>query len=119
MIPSLSSRVIISDYARKLGEYAFTLFVTLNSIDIASCSLYCNETVAFISNFSVKNEFANKGLGSKMMDEVKRFVKEQGCDKIELEVYKDNIKGIHFYKKNEFLEKEDCEKSIIMSCILN
>ena len=51
MLPPLSERVCISDYAEKLACLAETLFIVQDGCDIASCSVYCNSETAFISTF--------------------------------------------------------------------
>lgn len=102
MIPTLSERVCIWDYAGKLAHLAKTLYIVCEECDIASCSVYCNSKVAFISSIAVKREFLGQGIGSVLMDEVKRYVREKNCESIQLEVYTQNTVALKFYAKNGF-----------------
>ena len=102
MIPTLSERVCIWEYAGKLARLAETLYIVQEECDIASCSVYCNSKVAFISSIAVKREFLGKGIGSILMDEVKRHVREKKCESVQLEVYTQNTVAIKFYVKNGF-----------------
>ena len=94
MVPTLSERVCIWDYAGKLARLAETLYIVREECDIASCSVYCNSKVAFISSIAVKRGFLGQGIGSVLMDEVKRYVR--------LEVYTPNTIALKFYAKNGF-----------------
>lgn len=102
MIPTLSERVCIWDYAGKLAHLAETLYIVREECDIASCSVYCNSKVAFISSIAVKSEFLGQGIGGILMDEVKRYVREKKCESIQLEVYTQNTIALKFYAKNGF-----------------
>ena len=103
MLPPLSERVCISDYAEKLACLAETLFIVQDGCDIASCSVYCNSETAFISSIAVKCEFLKQGIGTALMDEVMRYVKEKKCERIQLEVYVSNDAALKFYQKNGFV----------------
>ena len=102
MKPSISSRVVLADYADKISQKAETVFIVLDGEDIASCSVYCNTDIAFITNFSVKSSFSGKGVGSFLMDVVKNRSRESKCKKIRLEVFMANSRAIAFYEKNLF-----------------
>lgn len=60
MVPTLSERVCIWDYAGKLARLAETLYIVREECDIASCSVYCNSKVAFISSIAVKEDSWDK-----------------------------------------------------------
>jgi len=53
----------------------------------------------YISNIAVYPEYRGKGYGKKLMLEAERQAKGMGARKIVLDVEKDNIRAIHFYKK--------------------
>lgn len=113
MIPTLSERVCISDYAAKLARLADTLFIVQSGCDIASCSVYCNSQIAFISSIAVKRACFKQGIGTALMDEVKRHAKEKECESLQLEVYAQNNVALKFYEKNGFIafaEDGDWEK---------
>lgn len=118
MIPRLSPRVNIDEYAGKLAERAITLFVTSNSCDIASCSVYCDTQNAFISSIAVKKEYWRHHIGTRLINEVKAYVRKQGCLRIRLEVYRDNIQAIGFYKKNGFQCVQETSQWFVMEFML-
>lgn len=103
MIPSLSSRVCIFEYASKLARLAESLYIFDGKGDIASCSVYCNSKVAFISSIAVKKEFLERGIGTLLITEVKKYVRTKGCEEIHLEVYAQNSVALSFYIKNGFI----------------
>lgn len=50
----------------------------------------------------VLREYWNQGVGSRLMDEVLRFAKENGFEIVELQVRSDNAPAIHLYEKFGF-----------------
>lgn len=104
MIPVLSDRVNLKEYANKLARQADTIFVTYNSLDVGSCSIYCNTQTAFISSIAVKSECLYQGIGTQMMEHIKAHVMKKQCNVIQLEVYYSNQIAISYYKKNGFRE---------------
>lgn len=117
-VPLLSERVSIDVYAKKLSQYAETVFVCVNGIDIASCSLYCDTKVAYISSFAVRKEYGGCGIGTAMMREVKSFCKKMDCEKIRLEVFRTNGRALSFYQKEGFEVEEYLQDSEIREYIL-
>lgn len=117
MIPSLSERVCIGEYAWKLACRAETLFIVQNDIDIASCSVYCNSEIAYISSIAVKKEFSKQHVGTTLLDEVKRHVKVKKCVGIQLEVYSENLIALKLYEKNGFIAVTNEENPIKMECL--
>ncbi len=101
-IPQLSGRVEIDAYAKKLAQHAETVFLCVDGVDIASCSLYCDTNVAYISSFAVRPEYGGCGVGTAMMKEVKAFCKKQECESIRLEVFVENRRARCFYQKEGF-----------------
>ena len=63
-----------------------------------------------IVNFNVLNNVQNKGIGSKLMEELIKEARLKKCQNITLEVRKDNQKAIHIYKKYGFKEVAIREK---------
>lgn len=118
MIPCISERMNLEEYALKLSKRAETLFVSIGDSDVASCSVYCNRDVAFISSIAVKKEFARQSVGMNMMHEVKAYVCYKGCGKIRLEVYEKNYGAIAYYRKNGFFCESRNGQWIIMECFI-
>ncbi|MCD8038184.1 MAG: GNAT family N-acetyltransferase [Lachnospiraceae bacterium] len=103
MIPELSGRVKIEEYALKLSETAHNLFIVSDGIDIASSSVYCNTKNAYISSIAVKKIYLRQHIGTCMMQEIKSYVKEEKCSIIRLQVWHSNIPALIFYQRNGFL----------------
>lgn len=51
---------------------------------------------------SVKKKYWNFGVGSKLMEALIKYAKENGIEVLNLEVRKDNINAIHLYEKFGF-----------------
>lgn len=113
-IPRLSERVCIKDYACKLAKYAETVFFINSNEDIASCSVYCNREIAYISSIAVKPEYMRRGVGERLIDEVKKNVRLK-CNAIELHVCVYNRQAINFYLANDFIKEHIKEDWIKMT----
>ena len=113
-VPSLSSRVNLKEYSHKLSLNASNLFVTLDGIDVASCSLYCNTSIGYVSSVAVKSEYRRMDIGYKMMQEVFRYAIENKCKSIQLEVGVNNISAIAFYESLRFMRKDKNADSFLM-----
>lgn len=59
----------------------------------------------FISSFGIKKEYQNTGLGSKLIQELKKIAINQKCDNIILNVWSFNNNAITFYLKHGFKEQ--------------
>lgn len=64
---------------------------------------YPNEQTAFIGLFMVNNRYQNKGVGSKIIQELKEYLKVVGFDYIRLAYVKDNPQSKIFWEKNHFM----------------
>lgn len=60
---------------------------------------------AELDELYVDEEYRSKGVGSKLMDKFKEWCKEQGVDRISLEVSSTNVPSILFYQKHSFKEQ--------------
>lgn len=109
MVPPLKKRVDIDKYTQKLATNADTIFVVKDLQDIASCSIYCDLQDAFISSIAVKREFLHNGIGTFMLKKVIKHSQKRGCQGISLKVHSNNIRAVHFYKKNGFYFTETSE----------
>ena len=59
-----------------------------------------------IEQLGVKKTEQNRGIGSKLIEEIKSIAKENKCDNIILDVWSFNDKAIEFYKHKGFKEKK-------------
>jgi len=69
----------------------------------------------YLGGFVVKNSFKGKGVGPKILMDIKETLKEKGIKRIELTVNIDNEAGIRFYKKNGFEIEGHIRKSYKLS----
>lgn len=71
--------------------------------DVAS---YRKVTVAELGNIFVKEEYRSKGVGKKLMEAFKDWAKQLKVDKVAVNVFALNEKGIAFYKREGFLPQD-------------
>ena len=57
-----------------------------------------------ILNFLIDNKYQNMGYGTKLFNSLMDEAKENGIKNVTLEVRENNVKGINFYKKNNFTQ---------------
>lgn len=118
-IPTLSKRIDIREYARKISENAQIYGVLMNNEICGLCAIYLNNQVeGYITSFNIKRKYQNQGYGKLLMQHVMNEAKQQSYKTITLEVDIDNYKAIAFYKKNSFKEKREHGKWIILEVVL-
>ena len=103
--PTLSSRVDISTYSKKLSQNAFNVFIHNGEEDIAHAAVYANDKVefkAFLSTICVLPNFQCRGYANKLLNLCIGYAKQKGMHFFELEVDNNNRDAILFYKRNEF-----------------
>lgn len=103
IIPKLSERVDLDEYAEKLSERAELFYVTSQGEDIGNCAIYLNSgTYGYISSIAVLKEWQGLGVGNLLWNQVLEFAIEKQVRMIELMVYQDNHNARKFYKKLGF-----------------
>lgn len=66
-----------------------------------------NNNEYYISNIAIYPQFRGLGIGSKLLNFTENLAKEKGCNKLVLEVEKENLRAINVYKKfGLIIEKE-------------
>ena len=65
-----------------------------------------DELEGYISEFYIHNEFQNKGIGSYLLDELKKIARSKGCSKLTLISVK-NRQSYTFYKNKKWEERPD------------
>lgn len=101
----LSARVEIKDYAKKIASKAVRFEAWSNEILVGLVAAYCNDMekqIAYISSVSVLQEWAGKGVASKLINQCIKHAKGAGMHQINLEVANGNVRAINLYKKNGF-----------------
>lgn len=108
-IPSLSSRVSIEEYSKKILENAILLEFWENGKIIGLIAAYCNDpsnTTAYISNISVVPSWQNQGIANQLMKQLIPYLQEKSYSFIKLNTGKDNFNALKFYQKNGFSIEE-------------
>ena len=115
-IPKLKTYVNIEDYSIKLFNKGVRFESYHNNTLVGLLVLYVNkdEKTTFITNVSVYNEYQKIGIAKNLLDNCKRYISEKEYNEITLEVFKNNIKAIRFYEKNNFKILNNNENKITM-----
>lgn len=114
-IPSLSQRIEINTYSKKIYEYANVYCVMVKEQIKAMCAIYLNnEKEGFITSFNVVKASQKKGYGTILMQHVLHQAKKEKYTTVTLKVDCRNEKAIAFYKKNLFFIDEKIDNWIIM-----
>lgn len=116
--PPLSQNIpyTVSDYAKKLSEFAWFILCMEDDKIIGFTAYYLNQEggFAYIPQIWVSDNHQRKGIGAKMMDVL---IKESPSFvySIRLEVRKNNEKAVSFYEKNGFEVIEDKGKKVLLA----
>ena len=89
----------------------------------AYCGVFIVSNEAYINNIAVLQEYRNKGIATKILEEIINIANEKNCEFITLEVRESNISAINLYKKLGFEQlgmrkkyyREPVETAIIMT----
>ena len=60
----------------------------------------------WINYLAVNPDHQRKGLGRMLMQEAERRLRELGCPKINVQIRRDNLEAIEFYRRIEFIEDD-------------
>lgn len=103
-VPYLSSYVDIESYAEKLFEKAEKIEYFEENELLALLAFYVNFSTnfCFITNVSVDDKLKGKKIGDSLIFQLNKYCLENNIKQIQLEVRKENIKAINFYKKHNF-----------------
>ncbi len=111
-LTSLSSgRVDRKEMAAKLERYGVVLELRDREQRVGFAAFYCNDMQSrrgFLTLIAVSPERKRRGYGKMLLDAVKTRAGAEGMTELALEVRKDNVQAISFYRKNgfDFLTKE-------------
>ena len=64
-----------------------------------------SETSLYLQDLVVTAEFRSQGIGTILMNEAKKYGKENGADFFRTQVFPQNTDGLRFYERNGFSEK--------------
>ena len=77
-------------------------------------AVYENKDTDFITSVSVLPQYTGKNISSKLLS---TYISASTCKRIRLEVDKENLRAISFYKKHKFKvvkEKKEQRETLIM-----
>lgn len=103
--PSLSSRVSLEDYAKKLYNNSITFEAWDENELIGMIAVYFNdltESIGYISNVCVEDKYKGYHIASDLMQKCIKYAKEHEFKNIVLEVNKKSKAAIHLYHKFNF-----------------
>lgn len=115
--PPLSQNIpyTVSDYAKKLSEFAGFVICVENDEIIGFAAYYLNQEggFAYVPQIWVSDNYQRKGIGSCMLDELKRTV-QPFATSIRLEVRRNNEKAVSFYERTGFCVIGDNNGKILL-----
>lgn len=106
-IPPLDKKVNIAEYSKKIVENSVTFEAWANEELVGMIAAYFNDKnnhTGFITNVSMLNEFAGKGIASGLLNNSIAYAKDNGFKEIILEVNTASVPAINLYKKYHFTE---------------
>lgn len=106
-----------TELAKKIYHSGEIIALRRNDEKIGFAAFYCNDyinKIGFLSLFAIKKEYRGKGYAHNIFQTVIQTMRESGMNFLKLEVRKDNIKAISFYKKEGLRIVLDDEKTIYM-----
>ena len=104
---------------KKMQQYAeFIVPRDADDTPLGYVSMYANNTetrIAYISMFCIRKEFQKQHLGVALMQKAEEVAREKGMKSIQLEVLRENTKGLNFYQKYGFHSMDKgCDTSLLM-----
>jgi ribosomal protein S18 acetylase RimI-like enzyme len=105
-VPSLSGRVEIKDYAKKIGSKATRFEAWSGGTLVGLMAAYCNDQekrIAYITSVSVLKAWTGKGIAARLVGQCVERAKISGMRQISLEVASDNMPAIRLYEKSGFI----------------
>ena len=116
--PSLSTRVDLETYAKKIYDRANRFEAWDNGNLIGLVAVYCDnheKHPAFITNVSVLPTYQGKGIASQLMNNCLEYIREQEFGVVELEVNQHNLVAVAVYQKYGFSTTCTKDQSLIMT----
>ncbi|MHA1785410.1 MAG: GNAT family N-acetyltransferase [Candidatus Helarchaeota archaeon] len=116
-IPPLKTRIDIETFSNKIYTNAIHICAFDNDKLIGFLASYFNHPqneFGYITTISVSHEYQNKGIASKLLIEAFSYARLNNFNRIRLEVHKNNLRAIDFYKMKGFDFIESKEFSFIM-----
>jgi len=117
-IPPLDEQIEdMGAYVEKIVTYSDIFVAVDGEVDVGILSIYCNggrTQKAFITTIGVDSRYKKKGIAEELLLLAINHIKKKGFLVIGLEVNKNNLRAIGFYKKNGFLINKELNDSYFM-----
>lgn len=118
-VPSLSS------YVNHIEEYAYKIYRNADIIEaynikgeiIGLLCIYLNQEVGYLTHLAVNPEYQKQGIGNELLNVSEQIALKKGINKIRLECFKQNQKGVNFYMKNSYKKIRENEKIVFEKCL--
>lgn len=91
-------------YELEENEFSYLFVLEHENVIIGYYGFWVMFEDSDITKVSIRKEFQGMKLSNILMEDCFKRVMDAGCNKINLEVRKDNIKAINLYKKHGFEE---------------
>jgi len=108
-VPTLSSRVVLPDYALKICTDAVRFEAWSDDVLVGLVAAYCNDRErfhAYITSVSVLTEWTGGGVATRLLLNCVEYAKLHGLRRISLEVASGHASAIRLYEKCGFLVGE-------------
>lgn len=80
-------------------------FSLLYEKEVKGLSLLIPCKYAYLQDFIVKEEYRNRGIGTRLLETSKLWAKERNLEYLRLSVFPKNDSGVRFYKRHGLLEQ--------------
>ena len=119
-IPPLDSYTNIGEYAAKLHKNAilFTKHEDSKLIGLIASYEVKVEKKGWITNVSVDPNHQSQGIAHDLLKQCVEYFKDKEYNIIGLEVFKENLRAINFYKRNGFIIEKEIKNTYIMEKII-
>ena len=110
-IDGITARSDYDEILNKIDKYAIFISATVSGKYVGYAAVYANDIehdIAYITMIGVIQVMQGLKIGRKLLDKCIEVSKVRGMKKIRLEVLKENIKALEFYKHNGFVFEKKC-----------
>ena len=113
--PKFKDEFFLGEYSKRLFCNAEFCVAQVDNNIVGIVAFYDNRVpVAYISHIHVCSQYRKNGIGRKMLDVVRDYVKAKGFSKIQLEVRINNTTACGFYNSYGFIVLEKrIEKNLL------
>lgn len=102
IVPRLSGRVNIENYARKLATYADIFNLEIEGKVVGNLAIYLNSEEGFLTSIAICPEYQGLGYGRELWERAQELAINKKITAVCLEVYTSNISAKRFYLNRGF-----------------